>query len=101
MSQPLAGLPILMRMLISRIPSMRKAALYGTDETYLKNLAGGIEEGAFPQNDREAVLSSNARFALDVNLGDSVTLQTPAGSREFTISGFGSDDQEYYEGRRI
>ena len=77
----------------------RKAALYGTDETYLKNLAGGIEEGAFPQNDREAVLSSNARFALDVNLGDSVTLQTPAGSREFTISGFGSDDREYYEGQ--
>lgn len=77
----------------------RKAALYGVDETYLAQLAGGMEQGAFPQNDREVVLSSNAGLALDVQPGDTVTLQTPAGSTEFTVSGFGSDDREYYEGQ--
>ena len=78
---------------------VRKATLYGTDETYLAQLADGMEEGAFPQSDQEVVLSSNAKLALDVELGDSVTVQTPAGNVDLTISGFGSDDQEYYEGQ--
>ena len=77
----------------------RRAALYGTDETYLVQLADGMEEGAFPQSDQEVVLSSNAKLALDVQLGDSVTVQTPAGNVDLIISGFGSDDQEYYEGQ--
>lgn len=77
----------------------RKATLYGTDETYLAQLADGMEEGTFPQSDQEVVLSSNAKLALDVQLGDSVTVQTPAGNVDLTISGFGSDDQEYYEGQ--
>ncbi len=29
-------------------------------------------------------------------MGDSVTLHTPAGDRTFTISGFGTDDESYY-----
>ncbi len=77
----------------------RKAALYGTDETYLAQLSDGMEEGTFPQSDQEVVLSSNAKLALDVQLGDSVTVQTPAGDLDLTISGFGSADQEYYEGQ--
>ena len=77
----------------------RKATLYGTDETYLAQLSDGMEEGTFPQSDQEVVLSSNAKLALDVELGDSVTVQTPAGNLDLTISGFGSDDQEYYEGQ--
>ena len=77
----------------------RKATLYGTDETYLEQLADGMEEGVFPQNDQEVVLSSNAKLALDVQLGDPVTVQTPAGNVDLVISGFGSDDQEYYEGQ--
>lgn len=77
----------------------RKATLYGTDEHYLAQLADGMEEGVFPQSDQEVVLSSNAKLALDVELGDSVTVQTPAGNVDFIISGFGSDDQEYYEGQ--
>ena len=77
----------------------RKAALYGTDETYLEELAGGLEEGSFPRNDGEVVLSSNASLALDVKPGDTVTLETPAGAAEYTVSGFGSDEREYYEGQ--
>lgn len=74
----------------------KKAVLYGTDETYMIQLMNGLEEGAFPQRDNEVMVSSNAKLALDVQIGDSVTVHTPAGDIDFTISGFGSDDKEYY-----
>lgn len=77
----------------------RKATLYGTDSIYMTQLANAIEEGSFPQNDHEVLLSSNAGLALDVQIGDTVTLDTPAGTAYFTVSGFGSDDKEYYQGQ--
>jgi len=77
----------------------KKAALCGTDETYMVSLANGLEEGAFPQNEEEVMLSSNAKLALDVQIGDRVTVRTPAGESDFTVSGFGSDDKEYYQGQ--
>lgn len=77
----------------------RKAALYGTDNIYLSQLSNALEEGVLPQNDREIMLSSNAKTALDVSLGDRITLQTPAGDTEFIISGFGSDNKDDYRGQ--
>lgn len=77
----------------------KKATLYGTDETYLTQLANGMEEGTYPQSDDEIVLSSNAKLALNVQLGDSVTIYTPAGNADFIVSGFGTDDKEYYQGQ--
>lgn len=77
----------------------KKATLYGTDNVYMTQLSNSIEEGNFPQNDNEVMLSSNAKLALDVQMGDSVTLKSPSGEVSFTISGFGSDDKEYYQGQ--
>lgn len=77
----------------------RKAALYGTDSIYMIQLANALEEGNFPQSDNEVMLSSNAKLALNVQIGDSVTLQTPAGDADFMISGFGSDEKSYYQGQ--
>lgn len=77
----------------------KKAALYGTDNIYLSQLSNALEEGVLPQNDREIMLSSNAKTALDVSLGDRITLQTPAGDTEFIISGFGSDNKDDYRGQ--
>ncbi len=77
----------------------RRAALYGTDETYLVQLMKGLEEGAFPQQDDEVVLNSDAKIALDVGIGDRVTVHTPAGDMDFTVSGFGTDDSAYYQGQ--
>ena len=57
----------------------KKAALYGSDETYIVRLANGLEEGDFPQNDNEVMLSENAKLALNVRIGDNVTLHTPSG----------------------
>lgn len=77
----------------------KKAALYGTDYNYMTQLVNAIEEGHFPENDGEIILSSNAKLALNVQVGDCVTIQTPAGTADFTISGFGSDDKENYQGQ--
>lgn len=75
----------------------KKAVLYGTEETYLNQISNGITAGAFPQDDNEIMLSPNAVTAFGVQIGDNVTLYTPAQDITFTISGFGTDDKEYYE----
>lgn len=77
----------------------KKAALYGSDFNYMTQLVNAIEEGHFPKQDDEVILSSNAKLALHVKVGDCVTLQTPVGTVDLTISGFGSDDKETYQGQ--
>lgn len=74
----------------------KRTVLYGTDEVYITQISNGIVEGTFPANDEEVMLTPNSVTALGVQLGDSVTLHTPAGDRTFTISGFGTDDESYY-----
>lgn len=75
----------------------KKAVLYGTEETYMNQISNGITNGAFPQNDSEVMLSPNAVTAFGAQIGDHVTLHTPAGDTTFTISGFGTEDKGYYE----
>lgn len=77
----------------------KKAALYGVDSIYLAELVNALEEGSLPQSDNDIMLSSNARLALDVKIGDHVTVKTPSGDTDFTVCGFGSDDAEYYQGQ--
>lgn len=77
----------------------KNATLYSADETYLTQLTNSMEEGTYPQSDTEIVLSSNAKLALNVQLGDSVTIYTPDGNADFIVSGFGTDDKEYYRGQ--
>lgn len=75
----------------------KRAVLYGTDEIYIKQISNGITEGTFPASDNEVMLSPNAATAFGVYPGDSVTLHTPAGDFTFIISGFGTDDESYYD----
>ena len=77
----------------------KKAALYGTDSIYLAELVNALEEGSLPQSDNDIMLSSNAKLALDVKIGDHVTVKTPSGDADFTVCGFGSDDAETYQGQ--
>lgn len=77
----------------------KEAVLYGVDDTYITRLVNALEEGETPQSDNEVMLSSNAKLALDVQTGDQVTVHTPAGNTVFTVSGFGSDDKEYFRGQ--
>lgn len=77
----------------------KKAVLYGVDDTYITRLVNALEEGGVPQDDNEVMLSSNAKLAFDAQVGDQVMVHTPAGDTAFTVSGFGSDDEEYYRGQ--
>lgn len=75
----------------------KRAVLYGTEETYMSQISNGITAGVFPQTDKEVMLSPNASAAFQAQIGDSITLYTPAGDMAFTISGFGTEDKSYYE----
>ena len=77
----------------------KKAALYGADSIYLAELVNALEEGSLPQGDNDIMLSSNAHLALDVKIGDHVTVKTPSGDTDFTVCGFGSDDADTYQGQ--
>lgn len=75
----------------------KRAVLYGTEETYLNEISNGVTEGTFPHNDGEVMLSPNAVAALQAQIGDTITLHTPAGDTAFTVSGFGTEDKDYYD----
>ena len=75
----------------------QKAALYGVDESWITDIWDCLEEGSYPQRDTEIMISMNAQKALGVNIGDNITLTTPSGNMEYTISGFGSHDPEFNE----
>ena len=77
----------------------KKTSLYGTDSIYLAEFVNALEEGSLPRSDNDIMLSSNAKLALDVEIGDRVTVKTPSGNTDFTVCGFGSDDAEYYHGQ--
>lgn len=70
----------------------RKAVLYGVDETYITDIQNCLAEGSYPQSDTEIMLSPNAKTALGINIGDSVTINTPSGNMSYMVSGFGEDD---------
>ena len=81
-----------------RLNGMR-VELYGMDETALYLQAGEITAGCFPQNDGEALVGTNTATALGLAPGDTVTLQSPAGERQYKISGIGGVDEGYYHGQ--
>jgi putative ABC transport system permease protein len=72
----------------------QKAVLYGVDESWITDVWDCLEDGSYPQSDTEVIVSPNAQKTLGINIGDSITLDTPCGSIEYTISGFGSHDSE-------
>ncbi|MCI8333015.1 MAG: ABC transporter permease [Lachnospiraceae bacterium] len=72
----------------------KRAAVCGMEPSMLDIMEYDLLDGCFPENDRQIVLTSNARETLGLSLGDTVTLQTPSGeSAEFSISAFGMDNQ--------
>src|SRR5699024_8033626 len=61
------------------------------DEAILTEIYDDLAEGYFPQTPEEILLSRRAKTMLSVQVGDQVTLHTPAGEFVYTISGFGAD----------
>lgn len=75
----------------------KRTVFYGTDEVYITQISNGIVEGTFPANDEEVMLTPNSVTALGVQLGDSVTLHTPAG--DLLYAGVDPKTVQYLAGR--
>jgi len=73
----------------------KNAVLYGAEETYVTDIMNYPAEGSYPQDKNEVALSTDAKELFGIRVGDSITLNTPAGVFEYTVSGFYEDDTEF------
>lgn len=73
----------------------KKTVLCGADKIFLTNIMNGLKEGSYPDNDNEIILSTNAKNVLGIHIGDRITVNTPAGNMNYTVSGFGESDSIY------
>ena len=69
----------------------KPCVVVGGDEPLLTEIYDDLAEGRFPQAAGEILLSRRAKTMLSVQVGDPVTLHTPAGAFVYTVSGFGGD----------
>lgn len=69
----------------------KTCVVVGGDEAILTEIYDDLAEGHFPQSPDEILLSRRAKAMLSVQVGDRITLHTPAGEFAYTISGFGAD----------
>ncbi len=65
-----------------------QTALCGIEDSFIGEIMHYFSEGAHVENGNEVILTENAKTLLGVELGDWITLNTPAGSYDFVISGF-------------
>lgn len=70
----------------------KKSVICGFDRGFL-NLYPSIKimEGKFPEEPDEAVVSENMKEQLGLKAGDKITLRTPEGNQEYTVSGITGD----------
>ena len=73
----------------------KNAVLYGIEETYVTDIMKYPLEGSYPQNEKEVALSADAKELFNVQIGDNIILNTPAGDFNYTISGFYEDDEDF------
>lgn len=73
----------------------RKTALCGVSPAFVSDIMYYFNKGAKLDGDDEIILTANAKELLGVNIGDSIMLDTPSGSREFIISGFRLNDSTW------
>lgn len=73
----------------------KKTVLYGAEESYITHIRNFPFEGSFPETSDEVMLSARAKELLGLREGDPVSLCTPFGSLDFTVSGFCQDDDSF------
>ncbi|MDE7231949.1 MAG: ABC transporter permease, partial [Lachnospiraceae bacterium] len=76
----------------------KRVILYGTEQAYVSDIRNYETEGNYPQNDNEVMLSAPAKERLGVHMGESITIHTPAGEFDYTVSGFCVDERTLYDG---
>ncbi len=65
-----------------------QTALCGIEEPFITDIMHYFSEGSHVTGERDVILTENAQTLLGVKVGDTVTLDTPAGSLDFSVSGF-------------
>lgn len=70
--------------------SGKNIIICGSDENWLNDMTvDAIVDGAFPQNDGEAVITENAGERLGIRIGSQITVEAPDGRRLlYTVTGF-------------
>lgn len=70
--------------------SGKNVIVMGSDRDWITKMqTHNIQDGAFPQNDHEAMVTENAKTMLGLQIGDSISVYGPDGtSYKFMISGF-------------
>lgn len=51
----------------------QRTVLYGVDESWVADVWDFLEDGTYPKNDTEVIVSANIKNALGVDVGDSVS----------------------------
>jgi len=74
----------------------KKVAFCGVEEPYITDMLTSKLEGNFPENEREVMLTSNAHDILGINIGDNITINTPAGDMNYTVSGLKYDESAVF-----
>lgn len=70
----------------------RETVICGMDETMLELYPSlKLAEGIFPKEKGQAVITRNAQKQMGINIGDSLTLETPDGPVSFSVCGISSD----------
>lgn len=76
--------------------SNKDAAIFGCDEAMITDIFDILTEGAFPQSEKEALVSDNAKETLGLKAGDQITVKTASGEElPFTISGFAKSTAQF------
>lgn len=73
----------------------KNVVLYGVEEAYVTDIMNYPVEGSYPQTENEIAISADSKKIFDVQIGDDIILNTPAGDFSYTISGFYEDDDEF------
>ncbi len=74
----------------------QKTAVCGVDESFITSIRTEHYEGEFPDSADEIMLSSNAAEIAGIQIGDAVTLHTPAADFDYTVSGLKYDESAVF-----
>lgn len=74
----------------------KKTALVGAEKDYITDILVSEFEGRFPENTQEVMLTSNAHDVLGINIGENITISTPDGDMDYTVSGFKYDESAVF-----
>lgn len=74
----------------------QKTAVCGVEESFITSIRTEHYEGEFPDSADEIMLSSNAAEIAGIQIGDTVTLHTPAADFDYTVSGLKYDESAVF-----